>query len=672
MCLIRQYAKRNNEIKLMISKNEITLFAHYEGRVLKLLIDTGAQLSFIKRNIFSNLKNLNAMKAQNISGVIANSKCSTLGTITMKLQLNNEMYQHNFHVINHIISLEMDGVIGSDFLIKFKGKIDYLSEILELQANEMEGSVSAVFLSNGHSSDSSKDKGNCTRFSAGTSVQASKSNVVIERGKGISPLGRQKMQEFNSNTTGSRSDEYLNPMGAEKGVTPRNKFRRLSREQPIILKARTENIIEIDTIEKEELVIQKKKLADGVYVANSIATPSNNCIKIAILNASEEDFPLRKEEFNVKITKLSDYNMIQENQNKEIKEKRMEKLAKLLDLSHCNEEEYREIWKIFEEFHEVFHLEGDRLTLTPAAIHKIPLIPGTQPITTKPHRVPYYQKADLDKEISRMLEDEIIQPSKSPWCSPILLVPKKSDESGKKRWRLCMDFRKVNEKTISDMYPIPSVLEIIESLSDAEFYSSVDLEKGYWQVGMEEQDRELTAFKANGKLYEWLRMPMGVKGASATFQRMMNNVLTGLNGEICFVYIDDVVIFGKTLKIHNERLIQVLQRLKEYKLKIKPEKCSLLKREIKFLGHIISPAGVEADPKKVEAVKNFPIPRTQKDVKKFLGLSGFYRKFIVSYAKTCRLLYPEYGLYRCLLTNASRLHSYVNAYAKTLQLSIYI
>lgn len=253
------------------------------------------------------------------------------------------------------------------------------------------------------------------------------------------------------------------------------------------------------------------------------------------------------------------------------------------------------------------------------------------PINTKPYRLPFYQKEDLELEIQKLLNEEVIQRSASPWCSPILLVPKKPDSSGKRKWRLCIDFRNVNAKTKNDAYPLPNITDILDQLGKASYFSTLDLERGYWQVEMEPQDREITAFKANGKLYEWLRMPMGVKGAAPTFQRMMNNVLLGLQGDICLVYIDDVVLFGNNLEDHNSKLEILFQRLIKYKLKINPEKCSFLRKEIIFLGHIVTKLGIFQDPKKIESAKKFPTPKTQKEIKSFLGLASYYRTF----AKRC-------------------------------------
>lgn len=170
------------------------------------------------------------------------------------------------------------------------------------------------------------------------------------------------------------------------------------------------------------------------------------------------------------------------------------------------------------------------------------------------------------------------------------------------------------------------------------FFTVIDMEKVYWQVELDPKDREITAFKANGRLYEWRRAAMGLKSSGVTFTRLMNIVLSGLEGEICLAYIDDLIIYGNSFRQHNERLEQVLQRLQKYKLKINPLKCNILARECLFLGHKISRAGIEVDENKTKAISNYPVPKSQRDIKMFLGSVNYFRKFIPDLAAIARPL----------------------------------
>jgi hypothetical protein len=237
-----------------------------------------------------------------------------------------------------------------------------------------------------------------------------------------------------------------------------------------------------------------------------------------------------------------------------------------------------------------------------------------------------------------MLEDGVIQPSQSPWNFPILIVPKKLDAAGKRKWRICVDFRKLNDVTIGDSFPIPNIQDILDKLGRDRYISALDCASGYWQVPLAEEDRAKTAFSTATSHLEFLRMPFGLKSAPSTFQRLMNNVLMGLIGTRCFVYLDDVIIFGENLEEHHTRLREVFEKLRQYNLKIEPDKCEFLKTELTYLGHVVTGEGVKPDPQKIQAICEFPIPKNKTEVKSFLGLAGYYRKFIPHFSKIAKPL----------------------------------
>ena len=237
-----------------------------------------------------------------------------------------------------------------------------------------------------------------------------------------------------------------------------------------------------------------------------------------------------------------------------------------------------------------------------------------------------------------MLKDGIISASISQWNAPLLVVPKKADASGKPRLRVVVDFRKLNELTIGDSFPLPNITDILDQLGNAKYFTTLDLASGYHQIPMAERDKDKTAFSTPYGHYEFNRMPFGLKNAPATFQRLMNSVLAGIQGLRCLVYLDDIVIYGSSLEDHNKRLAEVLQRLRKHSLKLQPDKCEFLRKEVIYLGHIISENGILPDPSKLEAVRNFPTPRKVKDVQSFIGLAGYYRKFIENFSQIAKPL----------------------------------
>ena len=238
-----------------------------------------------------------------------------------------------------------------------------------------------------------------------------------------------------------------------------------------------------------------------------------------------------------------------------------------------------------------------------------------------------------------MLSKNVIRESKSPWASPIILVKKKADESGKREFRFCIDFRKLNEATIKDNYPLPRIDDTVDALGGAWFFTCLDMDSGYWQIQLSEESKEKTAFCANNKLFEFNVMPFGLCNAPPTFQRLMDDLLKNLTWVACLVYLDDVIVFAKDFETHIERLDQVLTRFEEANLKLKPSKCKFAMEEVSYLGFKITKDGLKPDPSKTEAIVNLPAPQNKGDVLRFLGMIGYYRRFISNFGKIAKCLF---------------------------------
>ena len=191
-----------------------------------------------------------------------------------------------------------------------------------------------------------------------------------------------------------------------------------------------------------------------------------------------------------------------------------------------------------------------------------------------------------------------------------------------------MDFRRLNEKTVGDAYPLPDITEILDQLGQAKYFTCLDMAMAYHQIALAPGEGPKTAFSTKQGHWEYLRLPFGVKTAPATFQKMMNSVLCGLTGTRCFVYLDDVVLYARSLAEHDVKLREVLDRLRTYSLELQPDKCQFFRKEVSYLGHLITEAGVRPDPQKVEAINRYPTPTDQKQVKTFCGMVSYYRRFI--------------------------------------------
>ena len=255
------------------------------------------------------------------------------------------------------------------------------------------------------------------------------------------------------------------------------------------------------------------------------------------------------------------------------------------------------------------------------------------PIHSSPYKIPQKLEEEVNKEIEKMLQLGIIRPSMSPWASPVVIVPKPDGTI-----RFCVDYRKVNKVTKMDAYPIPSMERMIEKVASAKYISTIDLTKGYWQIPLETSTIEKSAFITTKGLYEFLVMPFGMKTAPATFQRMMSEiVLRGL--EFADAYIDDVEVDTPTsFSQHISELRQVFQRLRTCKLNARPSKCKIAMSSVDFVGHRVGGNRIEPRTALVQTIKEYPRPETKKQIRSFLGLVGYYRKFIPNFSSRAAVL----------------------------------
>lgn len=343
---------------------------------------------------------------------------------------------------------------------------------------------------------------------------------------------------------------------------------------------------------------------------------------------SSENTPIQSRVFHVR----SDKDQSSPSSSKILtKEERVEKILELMDLEGLNDEELRSVGKLVTKYSYQFFLPGDKFGMTNKATHKINLTDDI-PINIRQYRQPPDYRQEIQRQVDELLAEDIIQHSDSPYNFPVLLVPKKPGPDGKKKFRLVIDYRKLNEKTIVDAYPLPLISDILDQIGNAAYFSTLDMRSGFMQVPLDPKDRHKSAFSTQQGHYEFKRMSFGLSNSPPTFQRLMNNVLMGLNGLELAVFIDDIVVYASSLEEHFEKMERLMQRVKDANLTLSPEKCFFLRKEVTYLGHKVSADGVSPCPNKLKAVKEFPRPKTKKNVKQALGLFSYYRKFIRNFA----------------------------------------
>ena len=399
------------------------------------------------------------------------------------------------------------------------------------------------------------------------------------------------------------------------------------------IEPRCEKILKINSFEvNEDKLILHEEIAQGIFVASALVRPHKQQISIRVLNTTENEVKIQN--YIPKYHSLAEFNVIDYDQVKNNVE-RQKKVISKIQWTNTNKEEKEYLKKLIKRFSDIFHLEDDKLTYTNIGQHTLRLKPNAVPVFRKPYRLPFSQKSEIKKQVQKMIDDGLVEESTSEWSSPVLLVPKKQSSDGTKNYRLVLDYRLLNKELIVDRFPLPNIENILDSLGGAKYFSVLDLAQGYYQYELNPASRPYTAFQTENGHYQLTRLGMGLSSSPGAFSRMMNLALSGLVGDKCFVYLDDIVVFSRDFNEHLRNLSTIFERLRAKNLKLKIEKCHFLQKECTYLGHKITQKGILPDESKFEAVKNYMRPENSDQVKRFVAFANYYRKFIKDFAMIC-------------------------------------
>ena len=353
---------------------------------------------------------------------------------------------------------------------------------------------------------------------------------------------------------------------------------------------------------------QRGEIADkGMVMARSLVTAGDEVLPIRVFNPGRRQCVLRKGTMAGFLTSVAEDEVEETRSALPEVEDGHGVPEHLADLFHRSKEGvdvryHTRIASLLRNFQDVFSTGDLDIGRTGLVRHRIET-GDARPIRERPRRYPTQEQQEISRQVQAMLQNGIIEPSDSPWASNVVLVRKKD---GTKRF--CVDYRRLNSVTIKDAYPIPRIDDSLDTLSGSRWFSTLDLASGYWQVELDDEAKQKAAFVVRGGLY-----PL-------TFERLMEWVLAGLHWETLLVYLDDVIVFARTVEEELDRLEKMFQRLRKAGLKLKPKKCELFKQSVLYLGHVVSGDGVTTDPEKIRAVEEWPTPKTRKEVQSFLGL----------------------------------------------------
>ena len=643
------------EAEVADTPGELILTGKVSGLMVGMLVDTGASVTTLSTRMWERIHELcpgwTMMPTEIRIRAVSGETVPVRGQVALEIELEGQFYVHQFIVID----VKEDIILGMDFLVKHQVDIDWRRGVLTLRGEE-------VRRARKYSLGDKKVRRVTTKkeiiVPAGTQCRI-EARIEKKAGRTLPDWGMVTM-------TGKLAESHGVIVGRSL-VDPRNVEIPLlimnpGKEEVILAKNTTvaimSPVLEVGvplpggTLQQTEAESPQPQAADvTMKTMNEEAAVDGEAKEEATLPMETEDLEDEEEmqNFPWSIQERFLSKQWSEESGSDLEEGppriKVDDLEDELVPEHLTKmyrdsagELTKEERKLYKEFlwqnADVFATSSKDLGRTSITQHRIDT-GDAAPIKQAPRRVPIHRQPIVQEELDGMLERGVIEPCESPWASPIVLAAKKDGTT-----RFCVDYRRLNEVTRKDAYPLPRIEDNLDALQGAEYYSTLDMLSGFWQVEMAPEDRDKTAFcPGGGGLYRFLAMPFGLCNAPATFQRLMERVLSGLQWEIAVLYIDDIIVYGNGIKDHLRRLARVLDRLRQTGLKLKPAKCDLLKRKVPFLGHIVSAEGVAVDGSKIDKVKEWPTPRNLTEVRSFVGLCAYYRRFVPDFSTITKPLF---------------------------------
>lgn len=592
------------------------------NRIVTLMVDTGSQISLIKADALKPETKYEEKERLRLIGLYGASQ-DTLGKLTGKLDMGNGSVSANFQVIDNRNSLYVDGILGMDFLWRYGSIINVEEEWFDINLARFDPFREAIF----QKAAELRKENNKTKQVTKKEIPKVK-KVSTRETKHNFPPSATNFDEIEVISSEDLPENYFSvPIQQKPGPTGTTESTAdlLPKQQIEETKPGPSG-----TAEPTDALVYKQSIEEAKPGPPGTTWSTDALLYKQYIEEPEssEQIIYESEEGAKKCLKVH----IDE-------QSRAESLIKELQKNEYGKEESQFLESLCRRYNDVFYMDGDKLTYTEVIQHRIELKPDTKPIYVRQYRLPEIQKEEIKKQLQEMEENGIIEPCHSQWNAPIMLVKKKEDENGNKEWRLVVDFKKLNEATIPRNFPIPLIDEILDDLKGAQYFTTLDLHGAFHQILLHPDDRDYTAFSTGHFKYRWVRMPMGLTSSPHTWQCAINSIFSDMLGKSIHIYLDDLLLTSKTFEEHKQLIKEVFQRLREFRLKLKIKKTAFFKKEVEYLGHIISRHGSRPSMKKVECIKNYPTPKNVTEIQRFTGMSGYFRKYIQDYAKLAGPMY---------------------------------
>ena len=544
---------------------------------VKTLVDTGAQISCVTQALVQrSFPNieLQRSKLHCVSGVCG-EKHLILGEVELPVKIDGLILYHKFHVLQR---LHQTLILGVDFLKAHQANLDFSSNILSLK----NGFAQVAVL-----------------------TQMSENVAKITKDTVIPPLS-QVTVPVNIFCAPEHSSVLLEATDSVQG-----KY----------------NLAGGKCLTKVE---QRQGMYQFINPTNTQVTLPKFTVVAQVTSQVDEDSVTPLQRSNNSLSKAQ--------RDRDIKA--AQELGISLDQAVLSQNQKLDLLALIGKHRKAFAKDITEIGKTNLVEHTIETRQA-RPVASQWYRQTPKQREITEKITKEMLEGDIIEESTSPWHSPIVLVKKKKQSPDQpQEYRFAVDFRKLNAITEDMHYPLPRLEDIFDTLgnSNANMFSTLDLASGFWQIPLDPETKQKSAFVTHQGVFQFKRLPFGLKNAPMSFQALMSKVLKNLNFKVALVYIDDILVFSKDFNQHLEHLDLIFSTLSSANLTLKPTKCKFAAKEVRYLGHVLSKDGVRVDPEKTSAVADFPVPKTVKQVRSFLGMCNYYRKFVKDYAKIAQPL----------------------------------